>query len=352
MKIAVYCIAKNEEAFIARWAASADAADVRLVVDTGSDDHTVAAAEAAGCEVRHIAVTPWRFDHARNAALDLLPDDIDLCIALDADEVLQPGWREALEAQAAGLTRPRYHYVWSWNADGSPGLTYGGDKIHARHGYTWQHPVHETLVCSGEERQGWIDGLEIHHHPDNTKSRGQYLPLLELAAQESPDDDRIAHYLGREYVYAGRYAEAAAELRRHLSLPAATWGPERAQSCLLLAQCDPDRADDWIAQAQAEAPHRREPWVAGARRAYERHAWPDCYDQAMRALDIASKPQDYICEPWAWGALPWDLAALAAHHLGQRVVAEALGARAVLLDPSDQRLYANLAYYSAGSTHA
>ena len=29
------------------------------------------------------------------------------------------------------------------------------------------------------------------------KSRGQYLPLLELSEEEDPEDDRNMHYLGR-----------------------------------------------------------------------------------------------------------------------------------------------------------
>lgn len=111
MKIAVYTITKNEEQFIKRWADSCADADHRLIVDTGSTDNTVSEAIASGCSVASIAIKPWRFDDARNAALALLPEDIDYCIALDADEVLVPGWRQALEKVAADVTRPRYKYV-------------------------------------------------------------------------------------------------------------------------------------------------------------------------------------------------------------------------------------------------
>lgn len=152
MRIAVYTIAKNEEQFVQRWADSARDADYILILDTGSTDGTVAVAEAAGVTVKVEEFKPWRFDHARNAALELLPDDIDYCIALDMDEVLQPGWREHLEvADANGWTRPRYQYTWSWQRPGVPGLVYGGDKIHARHGYRWKHPVHEVLTATGVE---------------------------------------------------------------------------------------------------------------------------------------------------------------------------------------------------------
>lgn len=45
------------------------------------------------------------------------------------------------------------------------------------------------------------EGIQLDHHPDPKKSRAQYLPLLELAVSETPQDDRSVHYLGREYLF-------------------------------------------------------------------------------------------------------------------------------------------------------
>ena len=248
MKIAVYTIAKDEEQFVERWAESCKDADFRFILDTGSSDRTADIARSLGVVVTHATFDPWRFDNARNLALAALPQDIDLCIALDMDEVLQPGWREALETTAA--TRPRYKYVWSWNDDGSEGLVYGGDKIHARHGYTWKHPVHEVLKPTDTEVQGWVNGLEIHHHPDHTKSRSQYLPLLKLAVEEDPRDDRNQFYLAREYYFAGEYGLAQYHFNRHLELSA--WHPERAASYRYIAKMRPDAAEFHLYKAIAE----------------------------------------------------------------------------------------------------
>ena len=88
MKIAVYTIALNEAQFVERWYESAKDADYLMIADTGSADGTVEKALALGINVHVISVRPWRFDDARNAALALLPDDIDYCISLDMDEVL------------------------------------------------------------------------------------------------------------------------------------------------------------------------------------------------------------------------------------------------------------------------
>lgn len=339
MKIAVYTITKNEEQFVERWAKSCKEADYRLIVDTGSTDHTREIAELAGCHVAQISVVPWRFDDARNAALMLLPQDIDYCIALDADEVLTPGWREELEKVDPTVTRPRYKYVWSWVSDGVEGLTYSGDKIHARKGYRWTHPVHEVLTPIGEEKQGWVN-LEIHHHPDHTKSRSQYLPLLELAVQERPDDDRNRFYLGRELMFNGRNDEAKIHFERHLEL--SKWAPERATCMRYLGKVTNNR-EPWVLRACAEAPYRREPWVDLAQLYYEQANWPGCYFATQQALKIVEKPLEYLCEEQAWGPLPHDLASISAWHLGKKEESIMHGSNALVFSPGDKRLLANIA---------
>lgn len=344
MKIAVYTIALNEEQFVERWAESCKDADYRLILDTGSTDETIAKATALGITVVSASVRPWRFDDARNISLGLLPADIDYCVALDMDELLAPGWREALEKATA--TRPRYKYTWSWNGD-EPGLQYGGDKIHARHGYRWKHPVHEVIVPDRlEETQEWID-LEIHHHPDASKSRGQYFELLELSTEEDPTDDRNAFYLAREYFFHGMYDMAGMEFTRHLSLPKAVWAPERAASYRYLAKCFKNDAQEFLQAAVATDPGRREPLVDLAFHFYEKEDWAECYEAALDALKISEKPLDYLCEEFAWGYLPYDLAAISAWNMGMKVEAVMYGEKALELAPNDERLARNVSFYKS-----
>ena len=346
MKVAVYTIALNEEKFVKRWAESAKDADYLLIADTGSTDKTKAVAKKHGINVVDITIAPWRFDDARNASLAAIPADIDYCIALDMDEILIDGWREELEkAHLEGVTRPRYTYTWSWNTDGTPGLQYGGDKIHARKGYRWKHPVHEVMVTDRlVEIQGWYK-LEIHHHPDESKSRGQYLPLLEVSAKEDPHDDRNAFYFARELFFYGRYDEAASEFRRHLGLPTAVWAPERAASMRYLAKIEPQDREGWLQLAIEEAPGRREALVDMAKHQYEQENWPDCYAASISALSITEKPLEYLCEDFAWGEAPHDYAAIAAYRLGNYNEALKHGENAVKLAPNDERLNTNLQYY-------
>lgn len=348
MKVAVYTIAKNEAQFVERWYESAKEADYLLIADTGSTDSTPDVAVNLDINVYDITINPWRFDDARNAALALVPADIDYCIALDMDEVLMPGWRKELEkAHAHKWTRPRYKYTWSWNPDGSPGLQYGGDKIHLRKHYHWKHPVHEVLVPDRiVETQGWTN-LEIHHYPDSTKSRGQYFPLLELSVKEDPTDDRNSFYYARELFFHGQFDKAIAEFQRHLSLPRATWRPERAASMRYIAKMHTDFETKklWLHRAHEEAPDRREALVELAQLYYEQGMWTACYQAAEKALAIEEKPLEYLCEEFAWGFAPWDFAAISHYNLGNFDKALKYGAKAVELNPEDQRLQNNLVYY-------
>lgn len=344
MKIAVYTIALNEQQFVQRWVESANDADYLLILDTGSEDQTVNIAKSLDVDVWTQRFDPWRFDTARNTALNLLPDDIDMCIALDMDEILLPGWRQHLEAaHADGVTRPRYRYVWSWNGS-NPGLVYGGDKIHSRHGYQWKHPVHEVVTPRHDfvEVQGWY-GLEIHHHPDSSKSRSQYLPLLELAVAEDPEDDRNAHYLAREYYFAGKNEKAKDEFVRHLTLPKAVWKPERAQSMRYLYKITGRRI--WLERATEECPDRREAWVDLAQYGHNTGDWELCLKSATRALAIKNRPLEYLTEDFAWGSLPHDLAAIAAYKLGYFHEAKHHGMEAIKLSPYEDRLVDNYRWY-------
>lgn len=343
MKIAVYTITKNEAHFIERWASSCVEADYRIVVDTGSTDNTIELAEKAGCITHSIKISPWRFDDARNASLALLPD-ADLCVALDADEILVEGWRSHLESLDSNVTRPRYKYTWSWDSNGSPVLQYSGDKIHSRYGYRWKHPVHEVLTSVAEEVQEFC-GLEIHHYPDPTKSRSQYLPLLELACREDPYDDRNAHYLAREYFFNGRLTEAAQEFKRHLALPKAKWAAERARSMRYLAKCEPQNAEQWLLRAVAEEPARRETWAELSTHHYNKKDWPNCLAASVRGISIKERSFDYMSESFAWGFLLFDLAALSSFYLGFREQALMYGEQALCLDPKNQRLLDNLVWY-------
>lgn len=97
----------------------------------------------------------------------------------------------------------------------------------------------------------------------------------------------------------------------------------------------------------AEDPGRREAVVEMAQLMYLNSSWEECFKFATNALEIKSKPLDYLCEDFAWGSLPYDLAAISAWNLGLKEDAKKYGELALSLDPLNSRLKDNLSYYKS-----
>nr|WP_298682390.1 tetratricopeptide repeat protein [uncultured Dongia sp.] len=351
MKIAVYAIALNEEKFAQRWADSAAEADYRVVADTGSTDGTVALLRHAGVTVHDIAIKPWRFDHARNASLDLVPQDADICIPLDLDEVLLPGWRQALEAAwVPGTTRLRYSFVLSWDDKGAPRSFFYARKIHHRHGYIWRHAAHELIypLPGVHEEIAWAETLTIHHLPDKAKPRGQYLDLITLAMQEDPADARCAHNYAVELMQHRRYAEAILAFDRYLAMPDATSREERAAAMRYLGRCytklgQLDAAGNAYRMACAEAPDAREPWYDLGKFCQDRKDWAGGVAAAEAMLNITEWPREHVRILKAWGVGPYDFGSICAYHTGQMDLAREWAEKALELAPDDVRLLKNRA---------
>jgi len=344
-KICVYAISKNEAHFVERFCESAKEADLILIADTGSDDGLPEKAEACGATVHHISITPWRFDLARNAALALIPRDMDVCISLDIDEVLQPGWREEIERvwKIGETTRLRYMFDWGC------GINFYYEKIHAKHGYMWHHPCHEYPIPDGRITENWAqtDMLLAVHKPDPTKSRGQYLDLLELSVKEDPDCPRNAFYYARELSFHAKWHESIAACESYLKLPRATWPNERCYAYRVMGRCYNSLNDNYGAErafhlAAAEAPNTREPWCELAMLMYRQCRWAECLAYAMRALQITNREAVYTVDPEVWGSQPHDLAAVAAWQMGLKETAIEQAKLAVALSPDDKRLQDNV----------
>src|SRR5712664_4030173 len=206
LKVAVYTIALNEAANAERWAESAVDADYRIVADTGSTDDTVELLTSAGVTVHRIAVRPWRFDVARNTAMALIPSDVDICCTMDMDRFIEPGWRPKLEAAWTPETTALYcRVVYRAGVDDpTPLRGWPAKNFHHRWGYRFKRPVHEALVFAGDkEVTGDCSDIVVYEVQDHTKdTRQQYLPLMELAHREDPDDAQICFWLGRDYMWA------------------------------------------------------------------------------------------------------------------------------------------------------
>lgn len=319
MKIVVYAICKNEEKFVKRWVSSMNEADAIYVTDTGSTDDTVRLLKENNVIVNEINLDEWRFDKARNISLSYVPDDADICVCTDLDEVFDKGWRNELEkVWKSDTTRAKYKYEWD-----NKGTTFWLEKIHCRQGFSWVHPVHEVLEYNGDNDDKYVvcNNITLRHFPDKNKSRGQYLPLLEMSVKEAPNDDRNMHYLGREYMFYKQYDKCIEALKKHLAMPSAKWKDERCASMRYIARSylalgDEYRASIWYLRAIAEAPYLREPYIELAKLAYDQQNWEKVVYLINDALKISTKPQTYINESFCWDSTPYDLISIAYYNLG------------------------------------
>lgn len=347
-KTAVYAICKNEIKHAERWYRSVSSADQIYVLDTGSTDGTAELLESLGAHVVRMEITPWRFDTARNMAMDLVPQNFDICVSCDLDEVFREGWRDALDRLwHDGLGRVHYRFVYSISSEGEESSFYRG-LIHSRQGYRWKYPIHEYLMAQKNALEEIkTDEITLIHLPDNDKSRGDYLPLLEAAAKEYPGDARMLHYLGREQMFRGLYKDAISTLAKCLEI--CTWAPERSATLRYIGRCchnldRPNEAVQAFMAAIESCPGIREPYVELAFEHYEEGSYRKCLEYALAALAIDYPSDEYLKESFAWGYLPWDLASFSCWQLGFKQRALFYARRALLKAPNSKRLAENCAF--------
>jgi len=260
MKICVYAIAKDEQKHVRRFMQSVKDADL-VVVGVDPGDNTGDLLKQHGAIVHEIVVEPFRFDSYRNAVLEKIPNDVDVCISLDLDEVLQDGWREEIE-RCWSKDTTRLHYQLKWDANDEHTFHY--DRIHARHGYIWKHANHEAVYHRFNEEVISHSNLIVVQHQDTGKDRSKNLSLLEQAVSEDKTDSRSVWYLGREYYNLQKYDEAIDTFHHYLNLHS-HWDAERSWACIFLSRCYRNLDDywtgiAWLHTAIRECPTLRDPY--------------------------------------------------------------------------------------------
>lgn len=348
-KICVYAIAKNEEKFVDRWFNSVKEADYIYVLDTGSTDNTVDKLKELGVVVNQKIINPWRFDVARNEALKMVKDDVDICVSIDLDEVLLPGWKDELgKIWDENVTRLHYTYNWSLDDNNRPIISFYSDKIHKRNCYEWIHPVHEVLNYIGDSKEiiKTTNNITINHFPDKNKSRSGYLPLLELSVEENPTDDRNMHYLGREYMFYERWNDCIDTLIKHLNLKTATWKDERSASMRFIARSYKklkryDEAKMWLDKAMKETPYLRDPYVERALLEYELNNLNETEKYCIEALKIKTHEKTYINERFSWDETIYDLLSIVKYNKKDYDKSLYYINKALEINPNNKRILKN-----------
>ena len=353
LKICVYAICRNEEWCVDRFMDAAKDADLIQIADTGSTDGTCKAIEAwrdrnsdrdelvtggvAKVQLDHIWIKPWRFDHARNAGLALVPSDMDVCMSVDLDEVLQPGWRAEIERLWVPGVTTRMGYFYNWGMD----RVFNYNKIISRHGYYHFGPCHEYERPDARTVESHVHSqmlMVVHQPKAGAGCRGDYINLLKVGVEEDPTSSRHAFYYARELSFGGRWEESLKELDRYLAMPSSIWAYERTYAHITKSQCYiglRDKAKAYAAcfDAVKETPNAREPWCALAKLCFQED-YAQMFAYAMRALSITQREWHYCVDPECWESLPHSLACVAAWQLGLKDIALAQGRIAVTLKPS------------------
>lgn len=351
-KVCIYAICKNESKFIKRWYESIKGADYICVLDTGSEDDSLEILKKLNIKVKQKIIKPWRFDVARNESMKLIPKDADICICLDLDEIMLPGWKEELhKIWNDKITRINYKYNWSLDENNKPIISFYANKIHKNGYYKWTHPVHEILTQLKEEFSLTTDNIIINHYPDSTKSRSSYLPLLELSIKEDPTDDRNMHYLGREYMYYGKWNECIDTLIKHLSLPSATWKDERCASMRFIAASyiklkRYDEARMWLDKAMAEAPYLRDAFTERMILEYNLKNYEKSIKYGKKALKIKARVYSYINSEHSWNETIYDIMSINYYMIGNKKEGLKYLNKALKINPNNDRIKNNKKYFT------
>ena len=232
VKICTCAMCKNEVQYVESWLKNlwgdGHRSDYICVLDTGSTDGTYEKLFEVGKQLNipedrliicQKTFTPWRFDISRNYGMQFMPDEhtIDVCYSVDMDEEVLPDfWNDLRHIVFEHPNFERIYYKYAWRIDDGTldqKYVFWYDKIHGVKGWKWEYPVHETLTCDCPELYSGKYSMDenkvyLFHHPDKSKSRGNYLPLLELRAEENPADLYGQYYLAREYGFHDIYDKA------------------------------------------------------------------------------------------------------------------------------------------------
>lgn len=365
-KICIYAICKNESKFIDKWLESMSEADYICVLDTGSTDDTYNKfKELSLTDKRYIGklivdqkqIVPWRFDVARNESLKLVPEDCNILMCTDLDELLESGWAEVLRNNWIEGKHQRgiYKYTWSHTSDGGEGRTFQYDKIHSK-GWIWKYPVHELLWNEQtksnnyniEETLMLFNEIHLHHWPDNLKSRGSYLPLLELREMENEEDYYGLIYLSHEYFYRGFYEKSIEKLTKVLEKYKDVSSSVEKASCYLFIGDNYTELEQYEDAIQYYSlgiisdPTYRECYLNLAKVLIKLNKYSTAKSYLKLMFENTYRHYTWLERDLSWSSESYDLMSLASYYSGDKKTALVNAVKAYHENTLDERLKDNI----------
>lgn len=348
--LSICLIAKNESKHLKRLVDSLEnIQDEIILVDTGSSDDTVQVAKELGMKVYE---RPWddSFCRARNYSCSFASGEWIFCP--DCDEVIRNPheFLKFLKSVDPSVNQVALHLHIAWDHEGRPTSVFPSQRCFRRGTHEWRGDIHEYLsplpgfttsvvVCN----TAWFE-----HRPDHEKSREWYIDVLRKQANDNPKDPRALHYMGRECVYKGLYAEAIGYLTRCLEFH--TWDYERSQTRIYLADSylalgEVDKAEEQLVLSLKEEPTRRDATfkLAELYRTNGRHDRAIIWYRMCTAVP-QTKPV-YFTNQELYGALPFLRMAYSYWHVGDMKGAIEAYNIAKEKDPNMPELIQNAHYF-------
>ena len=356
-KIAVYAITKNEEKFVDKWVENMQEADYICVLDTGSTDSTYEKLSKYNVILERKVINPWRFDVARNESMKLIPEDADICVCVDLDELFESGWANVLRNHWTPTTeKAKYLYTWDHDQYGNPKTQIWYEKIHNNSGnWYWDMPVHEALTHRHTTTPETIflpeDTFHLHHYPDLTKSRGQYLHLMKMAIDEDPNNYMQNYYYGRELMYHKRYTDAIDQLNKTINISNALNFPaNQAAAYGFIGNCHKtlgnlvDAESSYII-ATKYVVGVREPLINLMMFYYETSRWYSLIDVGLRVIQVEQRKTEWYEDSRNYRELPHDLLSIAYYNIGKLSEGKYHIEKALEYLPEDERLLNNYKFF-------
>ena len=354
LSICVYAISRDGERGVRRWFESAKDANYLLVVNAHPEFKPLFVAKSLGIVVKEVSIEPWRCDIARNSAIALIPEWIDVCVSLDLNETLSEGWRKEIEESfEKGFNAPLF-FEKKTIPENQDQILDELSRVHPRQGFFWQQPFNEQLVAlPGMSMKSQSIPVELKSHMDSARWQFNYQASKQLSRlkndyENCPGDANKLIALMEE-LFSNQAWQPLIELADAFSVIDSPSKLDFSVACLWLSEAAhnlklPKVALDWAERATFEAPDFYEAWHWRAHLLHFSEKWGEVLEYASKVNTLKRGSHRHSRESvWSWWG--FDLMALALHKLGRDNEALEYGERAHLASPYDPRISRNLMIY-------
>jgi hypothetical protein len=236
------------------------------------------------------------------------------------DEVLAPGWREALEKLDDDITQVNYKYTWSWRDPQSrtqPQIVYVTNKVHARHGYRWKYLVHEIPVPDRNDlhKIGNAEGFEIHHYYNHERPSNRYNEMVYQTWEENKDEKRYWVYKFESLIVEDTKKTQETVIQYLKKFKGDLTNEEISRACYILFLTNTSKYYKMLKKANKTSPHIRDYYVDIAILQFGRGNLRRARKYAKKALAITTRKLDSSYQEYVWGYLMKNMLYVCNHNL-------------------------------------